>query len=183
MGVFGSVQLECCAMNIPEEYNRCFESLPFHEISFGYAGLKLFSAAEMDEGQVGYSRSEGGESFCDGGDGGDGSWKAEWIVIGYDTLGGDPLILDTSRPNFPVMTAMHGEGRWDPRVIALSLEAFAFGLKTVHRLSAGREDPVQLEQNPLSAEEREQALQAIQGNNNGEIDLEFWSLILESGLP
>jgi hypothetical protein len=169
-----------CQMIIPQEYKRWFESLPFHEVSFGYSGLTLYAPSELDAGQIGYSRSVEGESFCDGEPG---AWKAEWIVIGHDTLLGDPLILDIASHNMPVMTSAHGEGSWAPRVIAASLAAFAFGLETVHRLSAGRQDPVQLEQNPLPEKEREQALQEIQKNNNAEIDLEFWSLILESGLP
>jgi len=164
---------------IPQEYGSWFDSLRFHEVSIGYAGLQLYAPSELDNGQIGYSRSLEGESFCDGEPG---AWKAEWIVIGHDTLLADPLILDSANPGLPVMTSAHGEGYWNPKVIATSLAAFSISLEIVHRLSAGREDPDLLEQNPLSAEEREEALQAIQGNNNGEIDMEFWSLMLESGL-
>jgi hypothetical protein len=167
-------------VNVPQEYNGWFASLPFHEVSFGYAELKLYSPAEMDEVQIGYARSVEGESLADGQPG---SWKPEWIVIGNDELLGDPLILDTTNADYPVMTASHGEGSWDARVIASSLDAFAFALKTIRQLSAGRENPAKLEQRPLPEQERERALQAIRASNRGEIDLEFWSLILESGLP
>jgi hypothetical protein len=107
-------------MNVPFEYPTWFESLGFTEIAFGYAGLKLLSPAELEEGQTGYSLSDEGESLCDGKPG---SWKAEWIAIGYDTSLGDPIILDTSSAQ--IMTAMHGEGSWEPYSIAKSLDALA----------------------------------------------------------
>lgn len=165
---------------IPKIYSDWFKSLAFQEVSFGYGGLKLFSPDEIDQKQVGYSRAPHGESLCDGAAG---SWNAKWIVIGNDTLSGDPLILDTGTPSFAVMTDMPGEGFWNPRPVATSLDAFAFALKTVQKLSVGRETPDQLEENPLSAEESEKSLQAIKSKNAGEIDLEFWSLIIESELP
>jgi hypothetical protein len=164
----------------PKKYTDWFKSLTFQEISFGYGGLKLCAPDEIDQAQVGYSRSPQGESLCDGAAG---SWKAAWIVIGNDTLSGDPLIMDTGNPGFAVMTDMPGEGLWNPRTIATSLDAFAFALKIVQKLSVGRETSDQLEGNPLSAEESEKSLQAIKGKNTGEIDIEFWSLIIESDLP
>ncbi|MBZ5508739.1 MAG: hypothetical protein LAO78_25030 [Acidobacteriia bacterium] len=164
---------------IPQKYDDWFKSLGFREISFGYGGLSLCLPAEIEANQVGYSRSPEGESLCDGSSG---SWKTNWVVIGNDTLTGDPLILDTGNSNFPVMTDMPGEGVWNPRLIATSLDAFAFALKTIQKVSVGRADPVQLEENPLSKEELDQSLQAIRSKNSGEIDMEFWSLILESDL-
>jgi hypothetical protein len=164
-------------MDIPQDYKHWLATFPFREISFGYAGMKIYSPAELDEGQIGYSRSSEGESFCNSDPA---AWKTEWIVIGYDTLSGDPLILDTAKRNFPIMTDMNGQGTWNPRIIANSLDAFAFGLNTIHRLSAGREDPVKLEQNPLAEEELELAVNAIRAKNNGDIDLEFWLLMLAS---
>lgn len=160
---------------IPEEYSRWIESFPHREISFGYGGMKLFSLEEIDEGQVGYSHSAEGESFCDGRQG---SWNPTWIVIGYDTFLDNPFILDTSNSMLPVMTAMHGEGAWNPNLISASLAAFALAVETVRQLSVGREYPVALEQNPLTVEERDQALKTIQQANGNEIDIEFWALML-----
>jgi hypothetical protein len=165
---------------IPKIYSEWFKALAFQEVSFGYGGLKLYSPDEIDQAQVGYSRDPQGESLCDGAAG---SWNAKWIVIGDDTLSGDPLILDTGTPALAVMTDMPGEGFWNPRTIAASLDAFGFALKIMQKHSVGRETPVQLEENPLSAEECEKSLQAIKSKNNGEIDLEFWSLIIASDVP
>ena len=63
-------------MKLPPEYTRWLNALGFDEISFGCGGVKLFSVDEMDEAQVGYSRSAEGKSFCDGKPG---SWRPEWI--------------------------------------------------------------------------------------------------------
>ncbi|HET9364753.1 MAG TPA: hypothetical protein VFP71_07120 [Candidatus Angelobacter sp.] len=162
---------------IPREYSNWIESFSHREISFGYGGLKLFAPEEIEEGQVGYSRSAEGASFCDGMPG---SWKSEWIVIGFDTLVGDPIILDTSNSALPVMTAAQGEESWEPDLISASLSAFDAAIKTIRRLSAGRENPVELEQNPLTAGERDQALESIQAANGDDFDIEFWALMLES---
>ena len=52
------------------------------------------------------------------------------------------------------MTAMHGEGSWEPEPIAKSLSALAIALRAIKDISVGREHPVALEQNPLSDSER-----------------------------
>jgi hypothetical protein len=167
-------------MKIPPEYPLWLEALGFREVSFGYSGLELFALEELGEGQTGYSKSPEGRSLCDDGPG---SWKPEWLVIGHDTLVGDPIILDTASSTLRVTTAMHGEGSWDPYPIASSLPAFANALRIIRQYSEGREYPVALEQNPLPPEDRRRALKLIQDANDAEITLEFWELILESGQP
>ncbi|SRR6266567_3442907 len=167
-------------MTLPPEYVPWLKSLGFNEISFGYDGLKLFLPEELDKGQIGYSKSREGDSLCDGATG---SWKAKWIVIGCETLVGDPMILDTSVSPLRVTSTLHDEGVWEPYPIATSLQAFAVALQTIKQYSVGRENPVALEQNPLPVEDRKRALEVIQSANEGEVNLEFWELILESGLP
>lgn len=163
-------------MNVPSEYTLWLESLGFHEVSFGYGGLKLFLPAELNEAQTGYSRSATGESLLDGNPG---SWRRGWIVIGLDTLTGDPIILDTA--GIRVMTAMHGEESWEPYPIAKSLQAFAATLRQIKQLSAQRENPVALDNNPIPPAERERVMQLIRNVNDG-IDVQFWELFLEPGL-
>ena len=162
---------------VPREYSHWIESFSHREINFGYGGLKLFAPEEIEEGQVGYSRSAEGASFCDGMPG---SWKSEWIVIGLDTLVGDPIILDTSSSVLPVMTAAQGEESWDPDLISASLSAFDKAMKMIQRLSVGRENPVELEKNPLPDEGKARALEAIRALNGNEAGLEFWKLMLEA---
>ena len=162
-------------MTIPPEYYAWREALGFEEISFGCSGVRLFPLAELDDGQIGYSHSQEGQSFCDGAEG---SWKPEWIAIGYDTGLGDPFILDTSSPTLCIMTAMHGEGAWEPYPIARSLEAFAATLRTLKEISVGREYPVALENNPLLAAEKDRVLQLIRSANDDEVDVDFWEALL-----
>jgi hypothetical protein len=102
-------------------------------------------------------------------------------VIGFDTLIGDPIILDTSKA--AVMSAIHGEGVWKPFPIAAGLPAFAVALNAIKNASVGRENPVALESNPLPELERKKIMQSIADANGEGINLEFWELILESGLP
>lgn len=163
-------------MKIPPQYAAWRERLGFDEISFGGGGIRLFPLDEIHQAQVGYACGEDGQSFCDGSEG---SWKPEWIVIGYEIWLGDPIILNTSHPNLQVMTAMHGEGSWKPQPIAESLDAFGPVLRAIKEVSAGREHPVGLEQNPLSARERNDVLQTIRNANHGEIDMDFWEAMLQ----
>jgi hypothetical protein len=162
-------------MVVPPQYAPWLAALGFHEISFDAGGLKLFTPQELEEGQVGYARSEEGKSLCDGRPG---SWQPEWVVIGNETGMGDPIFLDTSLPALPVLTAMQGEESWEPRTIAASLKDFAAALRAFQEIAVGREHPVALERNPLSSEERERALQRIAGANGDEIDMDFWEALL-----
>ena len=164
-------------MKIPEKYSAWRNELGFDEVSFGVGGIQLFPLHKIDEGQIGYARSEEGDSLCDGAED---SWKPEWIVIGYEIALGDPVFVDTSNPEFPVMTAMHGERTWDPLPVAKSLEAFATILRAIHGISTGRKNPAELEQNPLSNDEREHTLQVIRNANKVEIETDFWEAMLRS---
>ena len=165
-------------MPMPQECAAWLKSLGFTEISFGYSGIKLLLPEEFEDGQIGYSISSDNQSLCNGEEG---DWKPEWLVIGYDTLIGDPIILDTSKAT--VMSAMHGEGIWEPFSIAAGLPAFALALNAIKKASIGRENPAALESNPLPDAERKKIVQSIANANGEEINLEFWELILESGLP
>ncbi len=45
-------------------------------------------------------------------------------VIGYDEDLRDSIFVDIANKNYPIMTAMHGEGDWDPKVMFSSLKEF-----------------------------------------------------------
>jgi hypothetical protein len=163
-------------MQVPPEYVSWLAQLGFREIRFGYGGIELFSPEVLDAAQIGYSRSAEGESFCDGKPG---SWRPEWLAIGQDTLLGDPIILDTSIRELPVMTAIHGEGSWDPKVIAETLRGFGEALREIKRASGGREHPVALEQNPPPEDERRLVLARIRNAIGPRAEIEFWRGMLE----
>ena len=92
-------------------------------------------------------------------------------------LCGDPIFIDTEAEDYPVYTAVHGEGDWRPKRIATSLKSFAQAMSEVATIAMGRETAMNLETNPIGAEERGDFLARIQ-KENPDIDLEFWELWL-----
>ena len=158
-------------MKIPPEYVLWRSALGFDEVSYGIGGIRMASLEELHEFQLGYSRSPDGRSLT----GAQGQWKKEWIAIGHETSMSDPIILDVD--TMRVMTAAHGEGEWTSELIAASLEGLSAALKELRRLANGRENPVQLEANPLPARERETALSRI-AQANPDMDLFFWEMQL-----
>jgi hypothetical protein len=103
------------------------------------------------------------------------------LVIGFETLCGDPLILDTLDPNLRVLHALHGQGQWEPSTIAPSLSGFFKGIQELNRLALGREDPVSLEANPISDSEKSAFLEKIGQINGADGEMmPFWELMLEN---
>jgi hypothetical protein len=126
-------------MKLPDRYNKLRENWPSDEVSYGSGGIKLFGAGELENGQLGYSVAPDGSSLCSGENG---AWRPNWVVIGYKTGLGDPLFVDTDLATLPVFTAMHGEGAWEPVLVAASVEAFGICIEEFARISEGRSNPV-----------------------------------------
>ncbi len=143
------------------------------EVAFGFSTIHIFRSAEIGSAQIGYAGDPAGNSLA-GNKGGD--WQKNWIAIGYEGTCGDPIFIDKALAGFPVFTAMHGQGRWDAKQIATSLEGFGRALSIVAELSKGRETPSALENNPLSQADRVAALVAIARENPGG-DMEFWEIL------
>ncbi|MCU5459850.1 hypothetical protein OCA96_09205 [Bacillus cereus] len=89
------------------------------EYEFEPMTIELFNSEEIEEGQLGYSVDDEGQSLTGNGDG---DWKEGWIVIGIDLYLGDPIFVDSNDENCPVYTAMHGEGDWESECIAERIE-------------------------------------------------------------
>jgi len=159
-------------MTIPTRYLELISSLPATEVSFGAGGIRLFTDNELEEGQVGYSVDPNGSSLCGEEDG---EWKSTWLVIGYDTGVGDPIFIDTSDSKLPVLTAIQGEGAWDPKPIAISIEAFGRILLEFRRIAEGRANPVEAEGNPIAITERDAFLSLVAKINERKIEPEFWN--------
>ncbi|MEH6949189.1 hypothetical protein V7068_19400 [Bacillus sp. JJ634] len=83
--------------------------------------IHLFSREEFEEGQLEYRIDDDGNDLT--GDN-EGDWNENWYVIGYDELVGDPIFVDRNNKNYPILTAMHGEGDWEPEVMFSSLNEF-----------------------------------------------------------
>ena len=157
------------------DYIEIRSRLPIAQVALGYTTVAIFSELELEEAQVGYSVSDSGERFT-GVKKGD--WKESWLVIGTEDLCGDPIFVDLDMPDLPVFTAAHGQGEWIPVMIAGSFEGFGKALEEIERISDRRQNPVQLQRNPLPVGERERVLRRI-AELKPNAALEFWeSLVL-----
>ncbi|MFT8320852.1 MAG: hypothetical protein ABF649_08105 [Bacillus sp. (in: firmicutes)] len=104
-----------------EELESLDIEIEVHDPEIETLSIHLFSREEFEEGQLGYSVDEEGNSLTGNNEG---DWKATWYVIGYDELLGDPIFIDIENKNYLVMTAMHGEDDWEPEVLFSSLNEF-----------------------------------------------------------
>jgi hypothetical protein len=97
------------------EWYRCASPLEF-EIPWTFEWLMLYGPGNLMDGQAGYRWISGVEEELIE------EWNADWVVIG--DCSADPVIADTSKPETPIFTAMHGCGSWEPELIAPNLGAY-----------------------------------------------------------
>lgn len=129
-------------MNLP--------NLQKETISFSCGGFELISNDEVEAEQLGYSHLDDGTILCGVNEG---DWRSEWVVVGRDSLQGDPVFIDTSDSCYPVYTAAHGEGDWDPVLLSSSYTGFLKILEELKKLASARQHPMALERNPMTQKE------------------------------
>lgn len=145
------------------------------DISLGYNEINFFDPLKLQDEQVGFSSDTEGNTLVTGNEG---DWREEWIAIANDEIG-DPILIDTSTPQLAVLSAPHGEGTWEPFIIADSLNNFQNIISILNKISENRTTPVDLEKNPISNSERRSALNHIKRQNpNSEIS--FWQDYFEN---
>ncbi len=100
-----------------------------HEIMKDFVDFEIFSFDELDEYQIGYSIDLNGNSLVtDEAD----TWDDSWVVIGYETLCGDPIIIELNEAGYPVSRLMHGMGSWNNGTfLADSIKSFLSILKDI----------------------------------------------------
>ena len=148
-------------------------------VEYGVGGIQLFRCDELPRGQVGFAVALDGESLVGVGPG---YWRPEWVVIGHETACGDPIFASDETPH-PVFSAMHGEGSWDPKLVAPSLEAFAHCLRAFQRFAVGRSSSIEINANPPTPEQQGQFLTVIRSLTNRNQDaLGFWAVEIELDL-
>jgi hypothetical protein len=158
-------------MKIPKPLIKAIDRLPVSAVSIGYSGIVLLNSADLPANQVGYrTHGQTGASLV-GSKPSD--WRDAWFVIGSDSMCGDPFIVDTAQQALPVMTAMHGQGEWNPEIIATSLVGFAEAVALLARLAKGRESPVALQSNPVSQAERRAFLDQVRKVTG--LNAPYWS--------
>jgi hypothetical protein len=146
-----------------------------NDISLGYSEINFIQADNLDDEQIGYSVDTNGNSLITGNDG---DWQEEWLVIATDNVG-DPIIVDVSTSDLTVLSAEHGEGDWEPLVIADSLEKFKNILSYLSKISKDRTNPVELENNPISDKEIRFILTQIE-EQNSKAELSYWETFFEN---
>jgi hypothetical protein len=99
-------------------------------------------------------------------------------VIAIDEALGDPIFIDTSKPQYPVFSAMHGAGVWDPELIADGLTGFTQALQVMEKIAINRASPVALEQHPINQELAAKVLADIQ-QHNPIAGTDYWEIFLE----
>ena len=75
---------------------------------------------------------------------------------------------------------MHGEGFWDPDLIAPSLESFRNCLEVFRRFAHGRSCPAEVEANPPSKQEKSQFLRDIKRLTDDDSEAwGFWAVRID----
>ena len=78
---------------------------------------------------------------------------------------------------------MHGEGSWEPKLVAPSIEVFTRCLRAFQAFAAGRSTPVEAEANPPTSDQQAQFLTVIRSLTNHNQDaLGFWAVQIELDL-
>ncbi|MGG3889821.1 SMI1/KNR4 family protein [Metabacillus fastidiosus] len=106
-----------------EEMKRNFKliNLKFEKIR-DYVHFHIFSFEQLDDCQTGFSIDSDGNSLVTDEEG---SWDDNWIVIGYETICGDPIIIELNEDRYPVSRLIHGMGNWDAgSFLTDSMESF-----------------------------------------------------------
>jgi hypothetical protein len=163
----------CVVLKTPDSYADWRSTFDIDAVEFGVGGIRLFRSSEVAKGQLGFAVASNGESL---GGAGPGDWRPEWVVIGIETACGDPIFASQETPH-PVFSAMHGQGFWEPKLVAPSIAAFAKCVRELYRFATGRSWPYGIDPNPPTPEQQAEFLRAIRSLTNGDQDaLGFWAV-------
>ncbi|MGN7478162.1 SMI1/KNR4 family protein [Solibacillus silvestris] len=108
--------------------NLAFINLEYKKIK-NYVNFEVFPFEQLAEYQIGYSIDSDGNSLVTDEKH---SWDDYWIVIAYETMCGDPIIIELNENGCPVSILMHGMGSWGAgSFLANSMESFFYILKDI----------------------------------------------------
>ena len=156
-------------MNINNVY-ELIKDKPNKDISIGYQTVNFINDNDLIDAQNAYKeRGILGVINALLGRG----WKKNWIVIATDGYFGDPIFIDINNISLPVFIAAHGEGKWEPILIASTYSKFIDALNLLETISKGRETPVDFEKNPISELKKNEILDEIRENNQN-VNMSFW---------
>ena len=160
-------------MIIPDALKNFLTNI--NDLTLGYSEINIIKHSALNKEQIGYSVDSKGNSLITDNEG---DWKDGWIVIATDNVG-DPIVVDINSSSLTILNLAHGEGEWDPIIIADSLKKFKEILISVEHLSKNRKNPVELEANPISKKEKANLLTMIK-TQSPDAELSFWETFLDS---
>lgn len=154
-------------MNMPDTLIKLLEANTVRNISLGYDVICLLDIDNIEKEQVGYSVDSNGKSLITNKEG---SWKADWLVIGVHDNDGDPYFVDISQGEFLVFTY--------PTMISDSYTNFIEILRGIQKLSVGRENPAAIKSNTVSDEETVNLISEIEVKN-AKSEIWYWESLFD----
>lgn len=145
-----------------------------HEIMKDFVDFEIFSFDELDEYQIGYSIDLNGNSLVtDEAD----TWDDSWVVIGYETLCGDPIIIELNEAGYPVSRLMHGMGSWNNGTfLADSIKSFLSILKDIRCFLTEKQ---MLQGKKMIQHKELKVLVNSMIEKNKTVDFEIWESLLQ----
>lgn len=159
------------SLKIPDIVHDLIKTVPFKKVVLGFLELHFFNDNELEEAQLGYRVDLDCQPLV-----GDieGDWRDEWWVIAYEDLNGDPIFADISNDDFPIYTAMHGVGKWEPELISTTFKNFIRALSYIHNISVEMESHKDKGQTNISQETIDEVIKRIELDNKNSEVLRFW---------
>src|SRR5215469_2759868 len=137
-------------MTVPEKIKDFLKSVV--NLSLGTSQINFFNVESLEEEQIRYRFDTKGKPLILKDD----DWyneclNIEWLVIGCDQTG-DPIIVEISEPELPVLIGAHIKEGWEASYITYSLENFNKIISLLRIVSTKRTTPDELKENPISNE-------------------------------
>jgi hypothetical protein len=148
-------------MIVPKAYKSKLNSIPFHEVSLGYTTITIFTSKDIKNFLISENKYI----------------NQNFIAIGNEDLCGDIFCIDTSIDSLPVfLVPMTNDLK--PEYISSSFDNFVNILILLKGISANRDNPVKLEQNPVPEELKKIFLNYI-SIANPDCEKQFWEELFE----
>ena len=130
------------------------------DVSLGYLDLTFIKEVDLEQTQKNYQIIRKGEETDND------SWEKEWLIIALDSLG-DQIVIDKSTSELEVCLASYEEDCWDLFSLASNLSNFEKILNLLTELSINRQQPVEIENNPLTEKDIKNFITKVEKINGG----------------
>ncbi|MDR0271415.1 hypothetical protein [Paenibacillus sp.] len=137
-----------------------------------WTDFEIFDPEHLECEQIGYAIDPEGRSLVTREDG---SWQADWLVIGNMEPTGDPIIVETGEPEQPVAVLMHGMGDWNAgSYLAGSVIRFKEAAEQIMQFISRENEGTSLR---ITCAELDQAVAAVAAADEY-ADIDIWKSLL-----